>query len=279
MLSEMNWEEEQRRGRKRDNAEVEVSTEADSLYGEDGSEGGEEEKTPKSGGNKGRKEAKAARTEGKDSPSNLSRRGRGERQQQLKSAGDSKGKGKRAIDDSEDREIGEEWTDLNGLRWRMGDDGQVRREAVIVESRLKYPTMPRDSRHPDAKVMVPVLVERFLTEKEYEAAREKKLLSFQEMERQRAAEEAQEAARTKQEAEDEARRARAGKADRQVTTPKVSAGAGEVHASAHPPFHLSPFRRFATCKPSSTPPASHHPLCVNRCLFPSPDRGLFPCSR
>jgi hypothetical protein len=226
----MSWEkitqEEHRRGQKRDNVEVEVSTEADSRYssddeGEDTVDNDEVDVQAKDKKAKGKKSAKSARIEGKDSPSKINSKGQRERQAQLVSSGSKKGKGKRVIDDSEDREIGEEWTDLNGLKWKMGDDGQVRREAVVVEMRPKYPTMPKDSRHPDAKLKVPVLVERYLTEAEYEEARAKKLLSFQERDRQRDVEEAEAAAKKKREEELEARQKRAAENGRQVTTPRV----------------------------------------------------------
>lgn len=218
--------ERQGRGQKRDNVEVEGSTEAGSRYSSD-AEGGEGvvyenvESRVKGRKAKGKKPSKSAKIEGKDSPSEVNSKGQRERHAQLQSSGPKKGKGKRAVDDSEDREIGEEWTDLNGLKWRMGDDGQVRREAVVVEMRPKYPTMPKDSRHPDAKVRVPVLVERYLTEADYEEARMKKLLSFQELDRQWDLEVAAAAAAKKLEEESEARQKRAAESGRQVTTPKV----------------------------------------------------------
>jgi hypothetical protein len=218
-LSDMSWEKQelQRRGQKRDNVEVEDSTEAGS---QSGSEDNDETTNDNEVISKTRKKpSKSARIEGKDSVLKKEKR---ERQAQLQSVGSIKGKGKRLIDDSEDREIGEEWVDLNGLRWKMGEDGQIRREAVIVEQRPKYPSMPKDSRHPDAKIKVPVLVERFLTEREYEEARAKKLLSFQEMDRQRELEEIEAAAKKKQQEELEARQKRAAENGRQVTTPRVS---------------------------------------------------------
>ena len=94
---------------------------------------------------------------------------------------------KRKADTSDDREPGDEWTDLNGLKWRVGEDGVRRRATVVVEMRPKY-AMPKDSTHPDAKQKIQVYVEKFLTEHEYEEARRRKQLGFQEAERQREAE-------------------------------------------------------------------------------------------
>lgn len=230
-LSDMSWEklEEQRRGQKRDNVEVEGSTEAGSRYNSDSDENDTiDDKVELKSKGKGKKPSKSARIEGKDSPSKFNKKEQKERQAQLQSIGLSKGKGKRVIDDSEDREIGEEWTDLNGLKWKMGEDGQMRREAVVVEMRPKYPTMPKDSRHPDAKIKVPVLVERFLTETEYDDARAKKLLSFQEMDRQRELEEIEAAAKKKQQEELEARQKRVAENGRQVTTPRVGGKSDDV---------------------------------------------------
>ncbi|KAN0063055.1 hypothetical protein ACQY0O_004218 [Thecaphora frezii] len=123
-------------------------------------------------------------------------------------------KGKRKVDTSDDREPGDEWTDLNGLRWRIGEDGVRRRATVVVEQRPKY-NMPKDSQHPDAKQKIQVYVERFLSEEEYEEAKRKKLLGFQEAERQREAE-----AKRKAEEEAAAKAAEEAAAGRNVSTPK-----------------------------------------------------------
>lgn len=229
--SEMSWEEskredEKKRGQKRDNVEVDSSTEAGSLSSDDKEEEEDEISLLRKYDNgrmvKAKKITKSARVEGQESPEKKGHRNsKNERQAELQSIGTSKGKGKRVVDDTEDREIGEEWVDLNGLRWKMGDDGQIRREAVVMEMRPKYPSMPKDSRHPDAKIKVQVLVERFLTEKEYEEARAKRLLSFQELERQKEIDESEAAAKKKQEEEEEARKKRSVEAGRPVTTPKV----------------------------------------------------------
>ncbi|PWN47618.1 hypothetical protein IE53DRAFT_241057 [Violaceomyces palustris] len=94
---------------------------------------------------------------------------------------------KRKADTSDDREPGEEWEDLNGLKWKMGEDGVRRRATIIVEMRPKY-NMPKDSQHPDAKQKVQVYVEKYLSELEYEDYKKKKLLGYQEAERMKEAE-------------------------------------------------------------------------------------------
>ena len=59
-----------------------------------------------------------------------------------------RGKGKREPDTDEDRHIGETWTDLNGLNWRVEEDGQRTREAVVVEMRSKYNMVSEPHRCP-----------------------------------------------------------------------------------------------------------------------------------
>ena len=48
------------------------------------------------------------------------------------------------------RKIGEEWTNYEGDRYRIDDDGQQRRLVEVRELRRKY-KLPADSKHPDAK--------------------------------------------------------------------------------------------------------------------------------
>lgn len=91
---------------------------------------------------------------------------------------DAKTSRKRAADTSNDHGPGDEWTDTNGLRWRIGDDRVPRRAVMLVEMRPKY-AMPRDAVHPDARVRVPTYIERFLSHEEYEEAKRKKQLSWQ----------------------------------------------------------------------------------------------------
>ena len=85
---------------------------------------------------------------------------------------------KRSADTSADHAPGDEWTDANGLRWCIGDDGIPRRAVMLIEMRPKY-SMPRDTVHPDAQLRVPTYVERFLSHEEYEEAKRKKQLSWQ----------------------------------------------------------------------------------------------------
>lgn len=193
---------------------------------------------------KNKKNGKVARTGNVDSPSKHKRRVKGGRKDPfITSPTGTKARGKRILDDSEDHEIGDEWTDLNGLRWRMGEDRELRREAIVVEMRFKYPDMPKDSRHPDAKIKVPVLVEKFLTEQEYDEMKSKKLLGFQELERQREIEEAEAAKRKKEEEEaKERQRAIAERGDRTIATPKK---VRDVYALYESPFKrpsVSPLR-------------------------------------
>ena len=85
---------------------------------------------------------------------------------------------KRPADTSDDHGPGDEWTDANGLRWRIGDDGIPRRAVMLIEMKPKY-AMPRDTVHPDARARVPMQIERFLSHDEYEEAKRKKQLSWQ----------------------------------------------------------------------------------------------------
>ncbi|EPQ28827.1 uncharacterized protein PFL1_03630 [Pseudozyma flocculosa PF-1] len=126
----------------------------------------------------------------------------------------SKGQGKREVDMSDDHEPGDEWTDLNGLQWRIGEDGVRRRATVVVEMRPKY-NMPKDSQHPDAQQKIQVYVERFLSEQEFDEAKAQKRLGFQEAERQLEAE-----AKRKAAEEAAARAAERAAVSREVFTPK-----------------------------------------------------------
>lgn len=85
---------------------------------------------------------------------------------------------KRSADTSTDHAPGDEWTDANGLRWCIGEDGIPRRAVMLVEMRPKY-SMPRDTVHPDARLRAPTYIERFLSHDEYEEAKRKKQLSWQ----------------------------------------------------------------------------------------------------
>ncbi|SNX81660.1 uncharacterized protein MEPE_00365 [Melanopsichium pennsylvanicum] len=90
---------------------------------------------------------------------------------------------KRQADTSDDRQPGEEWTDFEGLRWRIHPETrELQRWSGVLEWRPKY-RMPRDSLHPMAKESHQVVVHKWLTKDEWEDVKSKKLLSFQEPER------------------------------------------------------------------------------------------------
>lgn len=90
---------------------------------------------------------------------------------------------KRLADTSDDRQPGEEWTDFEGLRWRIHPEThELQRWSDVLEWRSKY-RMPRDSIHPQAKESHQVIVHKWLSKDEWEDAKAKKLLSFQEPER------------------------------------------------------------------------------------------------
>ncbi|PWN40094.1 hypothetical protein IE81DRAFT_325897 [Ceraceosorus guamensis] len=136
---------------------------------------------------------------------------------------------KRSPDMSDDHAIGEEWTDENGLRWRIGDDATRRRAAVVVEMRSKH-SMPKGSKHPDALLKVPVHVERFVTEKEYNELAAQNKLSWQEAEREEAREEAR-----REEQERSAKERRADE-ERKMRTPKKLAAIYSQQSSGHSLF-------------------------------------------
>ncbi|GEM08485.1 hypothetical protein Rt10032_c05g2502 [Rhodotorula toruloides] len=76
------------------------------------------------------------------------------------------------------RKVGEEWTNYEGDRYRIDQDGVQRRLVEVRETRLKY-KMPKDSKHPDAKATHEVMVERWVTAEEYEALLEQRKLAWQ----------------------------------------------------------------------------------------------------
>ena len=134
LSEEMEWEQIEAslrrpgRGTKRDNDDVEASTilSNSSLTAQD-EEDEEDYRARRARGtqDKGKMPMKQARRKlsHQVEPATKERR--------------TKGK-KRPADTSDDHEIGEEWEDLNGLRWRMDADGERRRAAVVVEMRSKY---------------------------------------------------------------------------------------------------------------------------------------------
>ncbi|KAL7282294.1 hypothetical protein ACG7TL_003764 [Trametes sanguinea] len=75
------------------------------------------------------------------------------------------------------RHIGEEW-ECNGIRYKVGPNGQRLRQELVKKSRSRFP-MPSDSQHPDRRANVDVYVETWLTEEEYQAAKERHELAWQ----------------------------------------------------------------------------------------------------
>ncbi|KAI0326652.1 hypothetical protein GY45DRAFT_1363749 [Cubamyces sp. BRFM 1775] len=75
------------------------------------------------------------------------------------------------------RRIGEEW-EANGVRYKVGPNGQRLRQELVKKSRSRFP-MPSDSQHPDRRANVDVYVETWLTEEEYLAAKERHELAWQ----------------------------------------------------------------------------------------------------
>ncbi|EKM59777.1 uncharacterized protein PHACADRAFT_170387, partial [Phanerochaete carnosa HHB-10118-sp] len=75
------------------------------------------------------------------------------------------------------RRIGEEW-ESNGVKYKVGPNGQRLRQALVKKSRSRFP-MPKDSEHPDRKVNVDVYVEVWLSEEEYQIAKEHNELAWQ----------------------------------------------------------------------------------------------------
>ncbi|EIN10957.1 hypothetical protein PUNSTDRAFT_133018 [Punctularia strigosozonata HHB-11173 SS5] len=76
------------------------------------------------------------------------------------------------------RKIGEEWT-ANGIRYKVGMNGQRLRHALVKKKQpTKFP-MPSDSQHPDRGAGVVIWVETWLSEDEYKAAKEQGDLAWQ----------------------------------------------------------------------------------------------------
>ncbi|KAH6914669.1 hypothetical protein BKA70DRAFT_552551 [Coprinopsis sp. MPI-PUGE-AT-0042] len=76
------------------------------------------------------------------------------------------------------RQIGEEW-ESNGIRYKIGPNGQRLRQALVKKARSKF-TMPKDSNHPDRNANLEVYVETWLSEAEYKEAKDGRLLAWQE---------------------------------------------------------------------------------------------------
>ncbi|KAI0347115.1 hypothetical protein BDW22DRAFT_1480801 [Trametopsis cervina] len=76
------------------------------------------------------------------------------------------------------RRIGEKW-ESGGVHYKVGPNGQRLREALIRKSRSRFP-MPKDSEHPDRDVNMDVFVEVWLTEEQYQKAKEHQDLAWPE---------------------------------------------------------------------------------------------------
>ncbi|KAK0206886.1 hypothetical protein DFS33DRAFT_1317713 [Desarmillaria ectypa] len=75
------------------------------------------------------------------------------------------------------REIGEEW-ESNGVRYKVGPNGQRLRQALVKKAGQRY-IMPKDSQHPDREANIEVCVEKWLTEEEFREAKQQRLLAWQ----------------------------------------------------------------------------------------------------
>lgn len=96
------------------------------------------------------------------------------------------------------RRIGEEWQ-TNGVKFKVGPNGQRLRQALVKKPRSRFPMVrrikynphvnitdsafetikPKDSEHPDRDVNIEVFVEAWLSEEEYQSAKEHRELAWQ----------------------------------------------------------------------------------------------------
>ncbi|KAF9473374.1 hypothetical protein BDN70DRAFT_899829 [Pholiota conissans] len=74
------------------------------------------------------------------------------------------------------RDVGDEW-ESNGIKYKVGPNFQ-RLRLALVKATQKYP-MPMDSQHPDRDANLQVCVETWLTEEEYQDAKAKRMLAWQ----------------------------------------------------------------------------------------------------
>lgn len=99
------------------------------------------------------------------------------------------------------REIGEEWEN-NGVRWKVGPNGQRLRLALVKKARQRFVmvcyfvsersvdvnylcfTQPKDSQHPDREANMQICVETWLTEEEYQQAKADHALAWQDSPKQ-----------------------------------------------------------------------------------------------
>ncbi|KAF9480721.1 hypothetical protein BDN70DRAFT_598634 [Pholiota conissans] len=75
------------------------------------------------------------------------------------------------------RNVGDEW-ESNGIKYKVGPNFQRLRLALVKKATQKYP-MPKDSQHPDRDANLQVCVEKWLTEEEYQDAKAKHMLAWQ----------------------------------------------------------------------------------------------------
>lgn len=76
------------------------------------------------------------------------------------------------------RKIGEEWRNADGDRFKLDPQGVERKLSEVLELRKKY-KMPSDSQHPDKDVVHEVVVEKWLSNEEYDAALKDRKLAWQ----------------------------------------------------------------------------------------------------
>ncbi|KAH8105982.1 hypothetical protein BXZ70DRAFT_904066 [Cristinia sonorae] len=76
------------------------------------------------------------------------------------------------------RRIGEEW-EVNGVVYKVGPNGQRLRQALVRRPRPRFP-MPKDSEHPDRNANIDVFVETWLSDEQYQEAKERHELAWQE---------------------------------------------------------------------------------------------------
>ncbi|KAF8958467.1 hypothetical protein BDZ97DRAFT_1442121 [Flammula alnicola] len=75
------------------------------------------------------------------------------------------------------RNIGDEW-ESNGIKYKIGPNAQRLRQALVKKARQKF-VMPKDSQHPDRDANLQVCIECWLTEEEYQDAKNQHLLAWQ----------------------------------------------------------------------------------------------------
>lgn len=91
---------------------------------------------------------------------------------------------KRNFDEEEDIinekrfKLNQEWTDLSGTTYKIDEEGIKRKLTIVKETRTKF-SMPKDSKHPDRDLKVQVLVEKWLTDEEYDEAFKDNKLGWQ----------------------------------------------------------------------------------------------------